>query len=187
IAGLTGRAKGDISSFLNTANAQANVTATTGTAPSTAVALPDFSALVDNYGPAVVNISVTETMKINDTPAQLPRLSPDDPFWQFFRHFQAPMQPRDVPVRGLGSGFIIGSDGVILTNAHVVDGAKNVTVNLIDKREFKAKVIGQDKQSDIAVLKIDARNLPTVKLGDSDKVRVGEGVVAIGAPYGFDQ
>ncbi len=154
-------------------------------APSPAgVALPDFSALVDKYGPAVVNISVTEMPAATEGRQQLPRMSPDDPFWQFFRHFQVPV-PR-TPVRGLGSGFIVSPDGTILTNAHVVDNARSVVVRLTDRREFKAKVLGTDKRSDVAVLKIDATNLPTVKLGDSSKVKVGSWVVAIGSPYGFD-
>jgi serine protease Do len=157
-------------------------------APSPAVALPDFTSLVEKYGPAVVNVSVTGTMK-TATP-QIPGMDPDDPLWQFFRRFQGPgggQMPRgEVPTRGLGSGFIVSNDGIILTNAHVVDGADEVNVRLTDKREFKAKVIGVDKPSDVAVLKIDAGNLPTVRLGDSTDVRVGEWVIAIGSPYGFD-
>jgi serine protease Do len=152
-------------------------------------ALPDFSALVERYGPAVVNVTVTETPERaadrGGNPAQ-PRhgMSPDDPFWQFFRHFHVP--PQQQPVLGVGSGFIVSPDGTILTNAHVVDNAKNVVVRLTDRREFSAKVIGTDERSDVAVLKIDATNLPTVKLGDSSKVKVGSWVVAIGSPYGFD-
>ena len=91
-----------------------------------------------------------------------------------------------MPTHGVGSGFIVSPDGIILTNAHVVDGASNVTVKLTDKREFKAKVIGVDKPSDVAVLKIDAKNLPTVKLDPADDVKVGEWVVAIGSPFGFE-
>jgi serine protease Do len=147
------------------------------------VALPDFSSLVDKYGPAVVNVSVTGTVKTNTQ--MFPGMDPDDPFWQFFRRFQ-PMPRGEQPVRGLGSGFIVSPEGIILTNAHVVDGADEVTVKLTDKREFKAKVVGVDKQSDVAVLKIAASNLPTVKLGDSAGVKVGEWVVAIGSPYGFE-
>ncbi len=186
IALITGCAKADIP-LLRSASPQANIAvAATNTAPLPNVAVSDFSALVDRYGPAVVNISATGTMKINDTGAQLPGTGPDDPFGQFFRRFEAPMRPRDVPVRGLGSGFIVSRDGVILTNAHVVDGAKEVTVKLVDRREFKAKVVGKDDQSDVAVLKINATNLPIVKLGDSSKAKVGEWVVAIGSAYGFE-
>lgn len=151
-----------------------------------AIVLPDFSSLAQKYGPAVVNISVTGMTKADAVTPQLPRVDPQDPFWQFFRQFQVPMQPRDVPVSGLGSGFLISPDGVILTNAHVVNGAKDVTVKMTDRHEYKAKVMGVDTHSDVAVLKIDASNLPTVKLGDSSGVKVGQWVVAIGSPYGFD-
>jgi len=149
----------------------------------------DFSGIVQRYGPAVVNISVTGTAK----PAALwqngPQLGPNDPFFEFFRRFQPqmPSNPDSGPaMRGLGSGFIITSDGTVLTNAHVVDHAKTVRVKLTDGREFKARVIGVDDPSDVAVLKIDATNLPVVQIGDSDKIRVGEPVLAIGSPYGFD-
>jgi serine protease Do len=125
-------------------------------APSPGVALPDFTSLVEKYGPAVVNVSVTGTMKTG-AQQQIPGLDPDDPLWKFFRRFQGPNQgpnanpmPRgEMPTHGLGSGFIISKDGIILTNAHVVDGADEVTVRLTDKREFKAKVIGVDKPSDV--------------------------------------
>src|SRR5512143_1499120 len=148
-------------------------------------ALPDFSALVDKYGPAVVNVRVTEMPAESKQTPQPPRgMSPDDPLWQFFRHFQAPVP--NTPVMGVGSGFIVSPDGMILTNQHVVDNAKTVTVRLTDGREFKAKVVGTDKRSDVAVIKIAATDLPTVTLGDSSKVKVGSWVVAIGSPYGFD-
>ena len=155
-------------------------------APLPTQTLPDFAALVDRYGPAVVNISVTHNVKTGFNGQQFPGMSKNDPFYEFFKQFQGAEPPSDVPVRGLGSGFIIRPDGTILTNAHVVADAQEVTVKLTDRREFKAKVIGSDPQSDVAVLKIDAGNLPTVKLGDSSAVRVGEWVVAIGSPYGFE-
>jgi serine protease Do len=155
-------------------------------APLPTQTLPDFAALVDRYGPAVVNISVTHNVKTGFNGQQFPGMSKNDPFYEFFKQFQGAEPPSDVPVRGLGSGFIIRPDGTILTNAHVVADAREVTVKLTDRREFKAKVIGSDPQSDVAVLKIDAGNLPTVKLGDSSAVRVGEWVVAIGSPYGFE-
>ena len=155
-------------------------------APLPTQTLPDFAALVDRYGPAVVNISVTHNVKTGFNGQQFPGMSKNDPFYEFFKQFQGAEPPSDVPVRGLGSGFIIRPDGTILTNAHVVADAQEVTVKLTDRREFKAKVIGSDPQSDVAVLKIDAGNLPTVKLGDSGAVRVGEWVVAIGSPYGFE-
>jgi serine protease Do len=153
--------------------------------PGPMTALPDFSALVAKYGPAVVNISVTETEKATGFSPQPHGLDPNDPFYWFFRQFPAPV-PHDYTMRGMGSGFIIRPDGVILTNAHVVDNASEVTVKLVDRREFKAKVLGIDKPSDIGVLKIDASNLPVVKLGDSADIKVGEWVVAIGSPFGFE-
>ena len=141
---------------------------------------PDFTRLVEQAGPAVVNISVTEKPK-----AQEQSMDPDDPMFQFFRHFDIPLPKQ--PVRhGVGSGFIVSPEGYILTNAHVVDGAKDVDVKLTDRREFKAKVIGSDPKSDIALIKIDAANLPVVRIGHSKDVKVGEWVVAMGSPFGFE-
>jgi serine protease Do len=148
------------------------------------VALPDFAALVERYGPAVVNISVMQNVKTSYNGAR--NLDPNDPFFEFFRHFGLPAPEQAPPSRGMGSGFIISADGVILTNAHVVADASEVTVKLTDRREFNAKVLGTDPQTDVAVLKIDAKDLPTVRLGDSDKVRVGEWAIAIGSPFGFE-
>src|SRR5215467_3966904 len=154
-----------------------------------AAALPDFSGLVAQNGPAVVNISVVQGTK---TAAHSPRSqAPDeDQLPPFFRNmpfpFQQPDQPDRGPTRGVGSGFIISSDGIILTNAHVVDSADEVTVKLTDKREFTAKVMGVDKTTDIAVLKIAAKDLPYVKVGDPKATKVGEWVVAIGQPFGFE-
>ncbi|MEX3945111.1 DegQ family serine endoprotease [Paraburkholderia sp. BR10937] len=162
--------------------------------------IPDFSGLVETYGPAVVNISAKHVVKQTALRSggsgsqQLP-IDPSDPFYQFFKHFYggAPGMgggdngpQADQPSASLGSGFIVSPDGYILTNAHVVDGANVVTVKLTDKREYKAKVVGADKQSDVAVLKIDAKDLPTVKIGDPRQSKVGQWVVAIGSPYGFD-
>jgi serine protease Do len=111
-------------------------------------------------------------------------VDPDDPLFQFFKRFgpqfQGPQNAQPQLVRGLGSGFIVSQDGLILTNAHVVDNATEVTVKLTDRREFKAKVLGSDPQTDIAVIRIDAKNLPTVRLGDPSKTRVGEPVLAMG-------
>jgi len=164
-------------------------TPVTASAP-VAVATPtDFSGIVDQFGPAVVNISVTA--RAQRTSAQMPQgMDPDDPLFQFFKRFgpqfQGPQNAQPQLVRGLGSGFIISPDGLILTNAHVVDNATEVTVKLTDRREFKAKVLGTDPQTDIAVIRIDAKDLPTVRLGDPSKIRVGEPVLAIGSPYGFE-
>ena len=154
--------------------------------PAANMALPDMSAIVARNGPAVVNISVSGTRKVSAESPEIPGLDRNDPFYEFFRHFGGPQQQGQTPVHGLGSGFIVSSDGTILTNAHVVDGADEVTVKLTDKREFKAKVLGIDKASDVAVLKIDAKNLPVVKAGNASSVRVGEWVLAIGSPFGFE-
>lgn len=156
---------------------------TQGVSAAPLVALPDFSALVDRYGPAVVNISVTQKMRAVSAG---PGFDRNDPFFEFFRHFGLPVPDQAPPSRGLGSGFIVSSDGLILTNAHVVANADEVTVKLTDRREFRAKVVGSDAQTDIAVLRIDARDLPAVRLGSSERVRVGEWVVAIGSPFGFE-
>jgi serine protease Do len=154
-------------------------------APIAARSLPDFSALVDQYGPTVVNISVMKNVKTGAA-AEFPGIDRNSPFYDFFRRFQIPMPEGRAPMGGIGSGFIISPDGIILTNAHVVADAAEVTVKLTDRREFKAKVLGVDPQTDVAALKIDAKNLPAVKIGDPNDVRVGEWVVAIGSPYGFE-
>jgi serine protease Do len=155
-------------------------------APLVTQGLPDFSALVERYGAAVVNVSVTQMQKTAAAGPQLRGLDPNDPFFEFFRRFQIPTPQDEAPTHGLGSGFIVSPDGLILTNAHVVRDASEVTVKLTDKREFKAQVVGSDPQTDVAVLRIEAANLPTVKLGNSEDVRVGEWVVAIGSPFGFE-
>jgi serine protease Do len=160
--------------------------ATPVSATAASMHLPDFSGLVRRYGPAVVNISVSGTTRTAMTTPLPPGMDRDDPLFRFFG-FGGPMQPqRPQPTRGQGSGFIVSADGVILTNAHVVDGATTVTVKLTDRREFVAKVLGTDPRTDVAVLKIDARNLPTVELGDSRALEVGQWVVAIGSPFGFE-
>ncbi|MDH6594705.1 serine protease Do [Variovorax sp. TBS-050B] len=159
------------------------------TAPAAMVTLPDFSTITSRDGPAVVNISVTGTAKASDAEAaaEMQGIDPDDPMFQFFRRFQGQMGPqRDVPVRSQGSGFIVSPDGIIMTNAHVVKGANEVTVKLTDRREYRAKVLGADEKTDIAVLKIDARNLPTLALGNTKELKVGEWVLAIGSPFGFE-
>ena len=151
--------------------------------------LPDFTELVEKQGPAVVNISTAQNVRERANMPQMPNLDENDPFYEFSRRFmpQNPGQsPREFSTRSLGSGFIISADGYILTNAHVVDGADEITVRLTDKREFKAKVIGADKRTDVALIKIEASGLPMVKLGDPNKLKVGEWVLAIGSPFGFD-
>jgi serine protease Do len=157
---------------------------------ASALPLNGFTDLVSTYGPAVVNITVEGTTKVANGPQmEIPGMDPDDPMFQFFKRFGGNLngqQQRAVPMRGEGSGFIVSPDGYILTNAHVVDHASEVNVRLTDRREYQAKVIGVDKESDIALIKIDAKNLPIVKLGNSRDAKVGEWVVAIGSPYGFE-
>lgn len=165
-----------------------------GTLFAQARELPDFTELVERQGPAVVNVSTTQTPKRSNTPnaPQMPELDENDPFYDFFRRF-IPRQPpgpgpgpRQPESRSLGSGFIMSTDGYILTNAHVVDSADEINVRLTDKREFKAKVIGADKRTDVALIKIEATGLQAVKMGDPIKLKVGEWVLAIGSPFGFD-
>ena len=145
--------------------------------------LPDFSPLVERYGPAVVNITVKQEVKTAARPPFPGFDGNDSPFAPFFRGM--PMPPHQ-PMIGEGSGFIVAADGLILTNAHVVDDATEVTVKLTDKREFTAKVLGKDTQTDVAVLKIEATGLPTVRLGNPDTLKVGQWVLAIGSPFGFE-
>lgn len=171
--------------FVAPANAASQV-ATTASQPVAAAGLPDMSSIVAKNGPAVVNISVSGTRKAGLARQAIPQLDPNDPFYEFFRHFGGPQEQGNAPTRGQGSGFIVSADGIILTNAHVVDGADEVTVKLTDKREFKAKVLGMDKASDVAVLRIDARNLPVVSNGSAANTRVGDWVLAIGSPFGFE-
>ncbi|MFO0122770.1 MAG: Do family serine endopeptidase [Inhella sp.] len=154
------------------------------------VALPDFSELVERVGPAVVNIRTAERVRANPSAAIDPQRQ------EVLRRFGLPVPRRGGPRggdddeapqrRGVGSGFVVSAEGVVLTNAHVVDGADEVTVTLVDKREFKARVLGTDRRTDVAVLKIDASGLPTVKIGDVGALKVGAWVVAIGSPFGFD-
>jgi len=165
-------------------------------------ALPDFADIVEKAGPAVVNIRTTarvtaERGQSPQLPFSLPEgMDENDPFYEFFRRFFPPRQPApngprgrgpgaEVP-RGVGSGFIISADGYLLTNHHVVDGADEIYVTLTDKRELRGKVIGSDRRTDIALVKIEAADLPSLPIGDSEKLRVGEWVVAIGSPFGLD-
>jgi serine protease Do len=156
--------------------------------------LPDFTELVEQVGPSVVNIRTLEKVTARNATA-----SPgEEEMLEFFRRFGLPIPnlPRQSPrpnrpqleeqPRGLGSGFILSADGYIMTNAHVVEDADEVIVTLTDKREFKAKIIGADKRSDVAVVKIQATGLPAVKIGDVSRLKVGEWVMAIGSPFGLD-
>jgi serine protease Do len=160
--------------------------------------LPDFTDLVEQVGPSVVNIRTLE--KVSSHAAH--GLGMDEDMLEFFKRFGLPMPnaPRQSPhpnrpaprspdeelPRGVGSGFILSADGFIMTNAHVVDGADEVLVTLTDKREFKAKIIGADKRSDVAIVKIEAAGLPFVKVGDVSRLKVGEWVMAIGSPFGLE-
>ncbi|MBC7547701.1 MAG: DegQ family serine endoprotease [Polaromonas sp.] len=157
--------------------------------------LPDFTDLVEQVGPSVVNIRTVEKVKVAAQGA------PDEQMLEFFRRFGIPIPPNmprtprpeknqpdaeeDQP-RGVGSGFILTADGFVMTNAHVVEGADEVIVTLTDKREFKAKIIGADKRTDVAVVKIEAVGLPAVKVGDVSRLKVGEWVIAIGSPFGLE-
>lgn len=154
--------------------------------------LPDFVKLVEENGPGVVNISVIKNARTVDVPGfGFPGL--DERHAEIFRRFGFPMpfdfgggKERIPEQRGTGSGFIISADGLIMTNAHVVEGADQILVRLTDKREFQGKVLGTDKQTDIAIVKIEAKDLPVLKIGDSSKLKVGQWVAAIGSPFGLD-
>jgi serine protease Do len=180
--------------------------------PATAVAnassnalvrgLPDFTGLVEKAGPAVVGIRTLQKVSRSQGvfPGMPPGLDENDPFYEFFRRFFPPGQPGmpphsqpgepegDAPSvpRGVGSGFIISADGFILSNHHVVEGADEVFVSMTDGREFKAKIVGSDQRTDVALLKIEAKNLPTLPLGDPSRLKVGAWVVAIGSPFGLE-
>lgn len=156
--------------------------------------LPDFTELVESNSPSVVNISTKQHKTLSNRlnkEFQMPELPEGSPFNEFFRHFFGEglgqqQEPREYDARSLGSGFIISDDGYIMTNFHVVNGADEILVRLSDRREYLAKVIGMDKTSDVALLKIDAKGLPVAKIGTTSKLKVGEWVLAIGSPFGFD-
>ena len=152
--------------------------------------LPDFADMVDKVGPAVVNIRTTERVRLGEGQG-------DEEMQEFLRRFFGgqmvprgrrgmPQQEEQEVQRGVGSGFIISDDGFVLTNAHVVEGADEVTVTLTDRREFKAKVLGADRRTDVALLKVEARSLPSVRIGDSNRIRAGEWVIAIGSPFNLE-
>jgi serine protease Do len=158
-----------------------------------AQSLPDFTELVERVGPAVVNIRTLErSRQVSGGSAEI-----DPSLEEFFRRFGIPLPGRPDPrrgprgddepqQRGVGSGFILSADGYIMTNTHVVDGADELIVTLTDKREFKARIVGSDRRTDVALVKVDATGLPFVRIGDSDKLKVGEWVVAIGSPFGLE-
>jgi len=168
--------------------ATVTLTAPLALAQGRAGSLPDFTDLYEKQGPAVVSIDVTQKIRR----PRLPDISEDDPFYEFFRRFgQVPRgggrsPEREYESQSTGSGFILSGDGFVITNAHVVEDSSEVTVRLTDRRDFIAKVIGSDKRTDVALLKIDAKELPRVVIGDPDKLKVGEWVVAIGKPFGLE-
>jgi serine protease Do len=161
-----------------------------------AQSLPDFTELAEKHGAEVVNISVTQNVHVDAGLTQFPGMPDDEQMQEFFKRFGIPgipgnpgqngAPPADYKSQSLGSGFIISSDGYILTNAHVVNEADEVIVKLFDKREFKAKIIGADKRTDVALVKIEATGLPKVTIGESSKLKVGEWVAAIGSPFGLE-
>ena len=193
-AGATAAGWGDLARpSLPAAHAQTQ-TATTVPAAPLVTGLPDFTQLVDVVGPAVVNIRTSEKISNQATASGM-----DEDMLEFFRRFGVPVpnvprqgrpqQPDDEGEdrpSGVGSGFILSADGYVMTNAHVVDGASEVVVTLADKREFKAKIVGADKRTDVAVVKIEAKGLPAVKIGDVNRLKVGEWVMAIGSPFGLE-
>ncbi|MFN9031716.1 MAG: DegQ family serine endoprotease [Betaproteobacteria bacterium] len=168
--------------------------------PAATVTLPDFADLAERVAPAVVNIRTTARVGGGGAvpPGMPPDMDENDPFYEFFRRFFPQPGPQQRPgpnvpgprgremPRGVGSGFILSADGFIMTNAHVVQGADEIIVTLPDRREFRAKLIGADRRTDVAIVKIDATALPFVKIGDPQKLRVGQWVVAIGSPFGLD-
>jgi len=182
-------AAGASASYYVVQPAHANAGEPVAAAPRAAATMtvPDFASIVQQFGPAVVNITVSGTRKTG-WPGGQDEGDDDNPLQQFFHGmpFRFGPPPSEVPMQGQGSGFIIGADGLVLTNAHVVQGASEVNVKLTDRREFRAKVLGSDPASDIAVLRIDAKNLPVVNLGDPARTRVGDWVAAIGSPFGFE-
>jgi serine protease Do len=182
-----------LSAFLLTCAGLSLSTAALAAAPvptPVVTGLPDFSDLIEKAGPAVVNIRTTERVRMGQGGPG------EEEMQEFLRRFfgqpiprrRSPQQPQEEQEvqRGVGSGFIISDDGFMLTNAHVVEGADEVTVTLTDRREFKAKVLGADRRSDVALLKVNATNLPYLRTGDSSKIRVGEWVIAIGSPFNLD-
>jgi serine protease Do len=186
-SGVIGAAGFGALSSTHASSAATTAPAPVAAAAAPAVTTPDFAQITAQHGAAVVNISVAGTSKASAGGLEL---DPSDPFSEFFRQFPGPRgrggPQQGMPTRGQGSGFIVSADGTILTNAHVVQDATEVTVKLTDRREFKAKVLGSDPRTDVAVIKIEAKGLPTVTLGSTRSLRVGEWVLAIGSPFGLE-
>ena len=186
-SGVIGAAGFGALSSTHASSAATTAPALVAAAAAPAVTTPDFAQITAQHGAAVVNISVAGTSKASGGGLEL---DPSDPFSDFFRQFPGPRgrggPQQGMPTRGQGSGFIVSADGTILTNAHVVQDATEVTVKLTDRREFKAKVLGSDPRTDVAVIKIEAKGLPTVTLGSTRSLRVGEWVLAIGSPFGLE-
>lgn len=182
--------------FVAPVNAQTEAKPSASTELEARTNAADYSAIVQRFGPAVVGVTVEGVRRVAQD-SEDPRSDQTEPeIPDFLRRFfrgqpgvppNAPVPPGAQPQRGFGSGFIIGEDGLILTNAHVVRNAESVTVRLSDRREFQAKVLGSDAVTDVAVLRIDAKGLPVVRIGNPTKLRVGAPVLAIGAPFGFEQ
>ncbi|MDB5890587.1 MAG: DegQ family serine endoprotease [Polaromonas sp.] len=198
-AGVVGGAGvGVFNSIPSAVAALPTATASTNGIPISDAGVPNFRQITERFGPAVVNISVVGTAKVSDDAAMAEGDDEGfsgDPF-EFFRRFQQGQgrgqdprgrsAPPEMLKRGQGSGFIVSSDGIILTNAHVVRDAKEVTVKLTDRREFRAKVLGADPKTDVAVLRIEAKDLPVVSIGNTGDLRAGDWVLAIGSPFGFE-
>ena len=196
VAVLWSASHGDVEAQTSSAVATPVAPAAVAAAQPLVSGLPDFTVLVDQVGPSVVNIRTIERVRQSSPSAG----SPDEQMLEFFRRFGLPVPPGAVPrgpqrpdrgpeterPRGVGSGFVLSSDGFIMTNAHVVDGADEVVVTLPDKREFKAKVVGSDKRTDVAVVKIETNGLKPVRIGDVNRLLVGEWVMAIGSPFGLE-
>ena len=169
-----------------------------GVSAAQARQLPDYADLAEKAGPAVVNIRTTERVKEGAAPPQRPQMpegmEEGDPFFEFFRRFFPPNQrpqprgrgPGDEVPRGVGSGFVISADGYLLTNHHVVEGADEIYVTFTDKRELKGRLVGSDRRTDVALVKVEATGLPHLPIGNPTRLRVGEWVMAIGSPFGLD-
>jgi serine protease Do len=186
-----------LKSWISALSITFSLTVTSFSSAVLAADLPDFTVLAEKHGAEVVNISVTQVMQASNSPFNFPDTEQDEQMQEFFKRFGIPGMPgmpgaprgqgeQEYKSQSLGSGFIISSDGYILTNAHVVNEADEVLVKLSDKREFKAKIIGSDKRTDVALIKIEATGLPKATIGDPEALKVGQWVAAIGSPFGLE-